>query len=86
VRDIFYIKCVRYAVFLAIYIININSPNVFAVRKKCQIFYKFHGVILRIFSRNLQLTRPNARKNHRKFYARSVRFAQLYLGRGLSWS
>lgn len=27
-----------------------------------------------------------ARKNHRKFYARSVRFAQLRLGRGLSWS
>ena len=50
--------------------------------QKCQIFYKFSGGILRIFSRNLSPTRPNARKNTRKFHARSVRFTQLRLGRG----
>lgn len=108
-RDIFHIKYVRYAIFLAIYIININSLNVFNARKldafmdadfddfiksipgkaldikdgaKMSDFYKFRGGILRIFSRNLQPTRPNAHKNHRKFYALSVRFTQLCLGYG----
>ena len=47
--------------------------------QKCPIFYKFRGGILRIRSRNLRLARPNARKNHRKFDARSVRFTQLCL-------
>ena len=43
-------------------------------RAKMSIFYKFRGEILRIRSRNLRLARPNARKNPRKFSARSVRF------------
>ena len=50
----FYIKYVRYAVFLAIYIININLPNVFAARKNVRFFYKFRGGILRICGRLAQ--------------------------------
>lgn len=39
--EIFYIKYVRYAVFLAVYIININSPNVFAARENARFFINF---------------------------------------------
>mgnify|MGYP000889523279 FL=1 len=32
-RDIFYIKDVCYAVFLDVYVVNINLPNIFTERK-----------------------------------------------------